>query len=119
MFSGENYAPGNYDSVPTYDQVSGIADSVSGIEKSVSMMDEDLQSLVDIAARRYVNNINLTSQAPVINITGQNTGNMAISTYVYPYRRYQESIKTAIYAAATAQEVRAIVIDYSGVEVTI
>ena len=44
---------------------------------------------------------------------------MAISTYVYPYRRYQESIKTAIYAAATAQEVRAIVIDYSSVEVTI
>lgn len=75
LFSGENYALGNYDSVPTYDQVSGIADSVSGIEKSVSMMDEDLQSLVDIAARRYVNNINLTSQAPVINITGQNTGN--------------------------------------------
>lgn len=77
LFSGENYALGNYDSVPTYDQVSGIADSVSGIEKSVSMMDEDLQSLVDIAARRYVNNINLTSQAPVINITGQNTGNTA------------------------------------------
>lgn len=75
LFSGGNYAPGNYDSVPTYDQISGIADSVSGIEKSVSMMDEDLQSLVDIAARRYVNNINLTSQAPVINITGQNTGN--------------------------------------------
>lgn len=75
LFSGENYALGNYDSVPTYDQVSGIADSVSGIEKSVSMMDEELQSLVDIAARRYVNNINLTSQAPVINITGQNTGN--------------------------------------------
>lgn len=75
LFSGENYALGNYDSIPTYDQVSGIADSVSGIEKSVSMMDEDLQSLVDIAARRYVNNINLTSQAPVINITGQNTGN--------------------------------------------
>lgn len=75
LFSGENYALGNYDSVPTYDQVSGIADSVSGIEKSVSMMDEDLQSLVDIAERRYVNNINLTSQTPVINITGQNTGN--------------------------------------------
>ena len=77
LFSGENYALGNYDSVPTYDQVSGIADSVSGIEKSVSMMDEDLQSLVDIAERRYVNNINLTSQAPVININGQNTGNTA------------------------------------------
>lgn len=74
LFSGGNYAPGSYDP-PTYDQTQGVADSVSGIEKSVSMMDEDLQSLVDIAARRYVNNINLTSQAPVINITGQNTGN--------------------------------------------
>lgn len=75
LFSGGNYALGNYDSVPTYDQISGIADSVSGIQKSMEMTDEDLQSLVDIAERRYVNNINLTSQAPVINITGQNTGN--------------------------------------------
>lgn len=62
-------------SVPTYDQVGGIADSVSSIQKSVQMTDEDLKSLVDIAERRYVNNINLTSQAPVIQVTGQNTGN--------------------------------------------
>lgn len=77
LFSGGDYAPGSYDDIPTYDQISGIADSVSGIEKSVEMTDEDLQSLVDIAERRYVNNINLTSQAPVIQITGQNTGNTA------------------------------------------
>lgn len=63
--------------VPTYDQVAGIADGVDSIQKSVEMTDEDLQSLVDIAERRYVNNINLTSQAPVIQITGQNTGNTA------------------------------------------
>lgn len=75
LFSGGNYTPGNYGSIPTYDQIAGIADSVSGIQKSVEMTDENLQSLVDIAERRYVNNINLTSQAPVINITGQNTGN--------------------------------------------
>lgn len=75
LFSGETYAPGNYNSIPTYDQISGIADSVSGIQKSMEMTDEDLQSLVDIAERRYVNNINLTSQAPVIQVTGQNTGN--------------------------------------------
>lgn len=55
--------------------LSNIEDSVSGIEKSVTMTDEDLQSLVDMAERRYVNNINLTAQTPVINITGQNTGN--------------------------------------------
>ena len=35
----------------------------------------DGETLVDIAERRYVNNINLTSQAPVINVNGQNTGN--------------------------------------------
>ena len=36
---------------------------------------EDIKSLVDIAERRYVNNINLTAQTPIINIHGQNTGN--------------------------------------------
>lgn len=58
-------------------QLSGISDSVAGIEKSVSMSEEDIKSLVDVAERRYVNNINLTAQTPVINITGQNTGHTA------------------------------------------
>lgn len=40
---------------------------------------------------------------------------MAISAYVYPYRRYQEKIKAAIYAAQTAEAVEAVVIDYAGV----
>ena len=31
--------------------------------------------MVDIAERKSVNNINLTSQAPVITVQGQNTGN--------------------------------------------
>lgn len=61
--------------IPSYDQMSELTSSVGNIEKSVSMSEEDLQSLVDIAERRYVNNINLTSQAPVINVSGQNTGN--------------------------------------------
>ena len=34
-----------------------------------------MKSLVDVAERRYVNNINLTAQSPVINVNGQNTGN--------------------------------------------
>lgn len=38
---------------------------------------EDIKSLVDIAERRYVNNINLTAQTPIINIHGQNTGDTA------------------------------------------
>lgn len=73
--AGSSSSLGAYSNIPTFDQVSGIADSMSGIKKSMEMTDEDLKSLVDIAERRYVNNINLTSQAPVINITGQNTGN--------------------------------------------
>lgn len=52
-----------------------IADNVGSIEKSVNMSEEDLKSLVDVAERRYVNNINLTAQSPVINVIGQNTGN--------------------------------------------
>lgn len=65
----------NYTNTPTYSQVSGIADSVKGIEKSVSMSEEDIKALVDVAERRYVNNVNLTAQTPVITVNGQNTGN--------------------------------------------
>lgn len=60
--------------VPTYEQMERIADSVAGIEKAVSMSEEDLKALVDVAERRYVNNVNLTAQMPVINVSGQNTG---------------------------------------------
>ena len=56
-------------------QLSGISDSVKGIEKSVNMSEEDIRALVDVAERRYVNNVNLTAQTLVINISGQNTGN--------------------------------------------
>lgn len=31
--------------------------------------------LVDVAERKYVNNVNLTSQTPMITVQGQNTGN--------------------------------------------
>lgn len=61
--------------VPTYSRVSSIADSVKGIEKSVNMSEEDIKALVDVAERRYVNNVNLTAHTPVITINGQNTGN--------------------------------------------
>lgn len=56
-------------------QLSGIGESVASIDKEVSMSNEDLKSLVDMAERQYVANVNLTSQTPVINITGANTGN--------------------------------------------
>lgn len=42
---------------------------------------------------------------------------LAIIDYVYPYRRYQEAIKAAIYEAGTAEAVEAVVIDYAGVKV--
>ena len=64
--------------VPSFDEMAGtlgdIGKDVNGIKKSVDLSNEDLKSLVDVATRRYVNNINLTSQTPVITINGQNTG---------------------------------------------
>ena len=64
-----------------YDELSGqlgdIAGSVGSIEKSVKMSDEDIKSLVDVAERRYVNNVNLTAQTPVITVNGANTGRPA------------------------------------------
>ena len=41
---------------------------------------------------------------------------LAIIDYVYPSRRYQESVKEAIYNAETVEAVRAVVIDYGSVE---
>lgn len=68
------YSPGN-DVSDINDKLSKIAGSTSSIEKSVDMSQEDLKSLVDVAERRYVNQINLNAPTPVIQITGQNTGN--------------------------------------------
>lgn len=70
-------AGGLYD-VPAFDEMAGtlgdIGKDVKGIKKSVDLSNEDVKMLVDVATRRYVNNINLTSQTPVITINGQNTG---------------------------------------------
>lgn len=54
--------------------LSSIASDTSDIKKAVSLSEEDLSMLADMAERRYVNNINLTSQSPVITIQGANTG---------------------------------------------
>lgn len=40
---------------------------------------------------------------------------LAIADYVYPYLRYQESVKEQIYQAQTAQEVSNVKIDYASV----
>ena len=82
MSMGSGYDLSQYTAgVSPYDEIAGtlgdISGSVKGIEKTVSMSDEDIKALVDVAERRYVNNINLTSQTPVINVSGQNTGRTA------------------------------------------
>lgn len=41
---------------------------------------------------------------------------LAIIDYVYPYLRYQEAVKEAIYGAQTVEEVAAVLIDYASVE---
>lgn len=64
----------DYSAQPYSPQLDDISESVAGIEKSVDMTQEDLESLIDVAERRYVNQINLTSQTPIINVSGQNTG---------------------------------------------
>lgn len=55
--------------------LSPIAEDVNSIKKSVDLTDEDIKGLVDVATRKYVNNVNLTAQTPVITINGANTGN--------------------------------------------
>lgn len=37
-----------------------------------------MKLLVDMAERQYVNHINLTAQTPIINVTGQNTGDTGL-----------------------------------------
>lgn len=67
--------------ISPYDEIAGtlgdISGSVKGIEKAVNMSDEDIKALVDVAERRYVNQVNLTSQTPVITVNGANTGRTA------------------------------------------
>lgn len=72
-----NFSLSNAIAAPLSPQIDSIEKSVSGIAKAVDMTQEDIKSLVDVAERRYVNNINLTSKTPVINISGQNTGHTA------------------------------------------
>lgn len=54
-----------------------LSKDVGSIEKAVNLSQEDLQSLVELSERQYVNNINLTAQTPVITINGANTGRTA------------------------------------------
>lgn len=95
----------SYDEIPTYDQMSDLTDAVSGIEKSVNMGNEDLKMLIDNAERRYVNNVNLTSQTPVINITGANTGNTAADR-----KAIADAVQTVLLEQLSSTSVRATAI---------
>ena len=57
------------------DLLTNIDKNTGKISKTVDLSDEQIKMMVDIAERKYVNNINLTSQTPVITVNGQNTGN--------------------------------------------
>ena len=51
----------------------GIEENTWAIKDAVT--DEDLQMLIDMATQRFVSNVNLTAQTPVITVNGANTGN--------------------------------------------
>lgn len=78
LLSGSGAGALSLSGLPGYDEFSGILGNidknVGSIKKSVDLSDETLKMMVDIAERKYVNNINLTSQTPVITVYGQNTG---------------------------------------------
>lgn len=57
------------------DLLDNIDKNTGKIAKTVDLSDEQIKMLVDVAERRYVNNVNLTSQTPMITVQGQNTGN--------------------------------------------
>lgn len=57
------------------DLLGNIDKNTGKIAKTVDLSDELIKMLVDVAERKYINNVNLTSQTPMITVQGQNTGN--------------------------------------------
>lgn len=102
-----SFASSAYDSVAG--NLNSIAGDVSSIKKSVNMSDEDIRSLVDIAERRYVSNVNLLTQAPVINVQGQNTGDSAADR-----KALGDAIRDILIEQASAGTVRSTARAYSG-----
>ena len=77
LFSSNSNADNPFQSPDYTPYMEETSQNVKDIKSSVSATEEDIQSLVDVAERRYVNNINLTAQTPVITINGANTGHTA------------------------------------------
>ena len=86
------------------------AGSAGAIEKSLGLAEEDLKSLVDVAEQRYVNRINLTSQTPVINLYGANTGDTQADA-----RRMANMIRDVLLEQKSAGSSRSTSFAYSGV----
>lgn len=101
-FDGMGTSAASYDEIPTYDQMTELTDAAKGIEKSVNMSEEDLKMLIDNAERRYVSNVNLTSQTPVINISGANTGDTAADR-----KALADAIQTVLVEQLASTSVRA------------
>ncbi len=76
--SSSNYAQYLDDAANTASALQDIGADTKAIRKSVSLSEEDLKMMVDLAKRDYVANVNLTAQTPIINVTGQNTGNTGL-----------------------------------------
>lgn len=51
-----------------------IGGDTKAIRNSVALSEEDMKLLVDLAEREYITNVNLTAQTPIINVSGQNSG---------------------------------------------
>ena len=102
---------GSYDpySVETAANTGSAASSLSSIEKSVNMADEDLKNLVDMAERRYVNNINLQANTPVITVNGANTGRTQADR-----QALADTIASILQEQAAAGATRATAHAYSG-----
>lgn len=82
-------------------QLDEINAGVQDVSKSVNLAEEDIQSLVDVAERQYVNRINLTAQSPVISVNGQNTGNTQADR-----RQLAATIRDIIVSEASAGSTR-------------
>lgn len=59
-----------------------IGADTKAIKNSVALSEEDIKLLVDLAEREYITNVNLTAQTPVINVTGQNTGDSELDRHL-------------------------------------
>ena len=70
--------PIDYDALLSNAGITGALEDIGAdtkaIRNSVSLSEEDMKLLVDLAEREYVTNVNLTAQTPVINVSGQNSG---------------------------------------------